>query len=154
MKLSQQFNKSKFFTRVPARRRLTAVLIFFGITMFFGLFALAGHYNFDMGILFGQCGFMQRHNLPCPTCGMTTSVLAFSQGKVLQAFYIQPAACLICIVMVIIDVLAFIAAVFGVYFQALSGFVSRLKAKYIFLALLIIILAGWAVTMARALANK
>ena len=46
--------------------------------------------------------------------------------------------------------LAFLASVFGVY----PGFVKRLftevKIKYISLALIIIIAAGWAVTLARA----
>jgi hypothetical protein len=154
MKLSQLFNKSKLFIRMPTRRRYAATLIFLGIVLFFGFFALAGHYNFDMGILLGQCGFKQKYNLPCPTCGMTTAVLAFSSGRILEAFYIQPAAGLICTIMVVIAVLEFLTAVFGLHLQAVSGFFSVLKTKYVVLVLVIIILAGWAVTLARALANK
>jgi hypothetical protein len=154
MKISQLFNKSSLFVRVQARSRFIAAIIFLGIMMFFGVFALAEHYNFDMGILLGQCGFKQRYNLPCPTCGMTTAVLAFSSGRILQAFYIQPAAGLICVIMVIAAVLEFIAAVFGVYFRIESDFLRTLKAKYIVLSLVIIILAGWTVTMARVLAGN
>jgi len=48
--------------------------------------------------------------------------------------------------------LAFIIAVFGVYFGFLERFFTEVKIKHIVLALVIIIAAGWAVTLARALA--
>ena len=83
---------------------------------------------------------------------MTTATLAFAQGKILEAFYIQPAAGLLYCVMVIAAVLAFFVAVFGVYFRFIKRFFSEVKVRYIILALLIIIVAGWAVTFARALA--
>ena len=88
---------------------------------------------------------------------MTTSVFKFVQGDVFGrngAFYIQPAAAFLCSILLIIALLAFLIAVFGVY----SGFVSRffveVKIKHIILALIIIIAGGWAVTLARALAAK
>jgi len=125
-----------------------------GIIFFFAVFALAGHYKFDMGRMFGYCGFKQRTGLPCPTCGMTTATLAFSQGRILEAFYIQPAGGLLCSIMIIVGILAFIIAVFGVYFRFIERFFTEIKLRYMILALIIIIAAGWAVTFARAIAEN
>src|SRR5688572_13557470 len=36
------------------------------------------------------CTFLKTTNLPCPSCGMTTSVSWFSRGKWLASFYVQP----------------------------------------------------------------
>lgn len=116
----------------------------------FGLFALMGHYKISPWPF--PCGFKQRYNLPCPTCGVTTSVVAFAQGKFLKSFYTQPAAALLCCVLAVSAFLAFFVAVFGVYFDFLNRFFSKVKIKYIILALIVIIAAGWAVTLARVLA--
>jgi hypothetical protein len=155
MPTSQQVNKLKIFIRASARQRITAAIVCLAVVGFFGLFALAGHYNINMGRWLGYCGFKQRYALPCPTCGMTTATLAFAQGKIFEAFYIQPACALLCSVLVVIAFLAFVIAVFGVYFRFLERFFREVKVRYIILAIIIIIAAGWAVTLARALAaNK
>lgn len=122
--------------------------------MFFGIFAVAGHYEVDMGRWFGYCGLQQTTGLPCPTCGWTTAALTFAQGKIFEAFYIQPAGALICSVMVVVAILAFVIAVSGIYFHFIQRFFAEIKIRYILLALFFIITAGWAVTMARALAMK
>jgi uncharacterized membrane protein len=150
--MSQQLNKPKFFYRASSSQRKVAAIVCMGIILFFAVFALAGHYKMDMGRLLGYCGFKQRTGLPCPTCGMTTATLAFAQGRIIEAFYIQPACGLLCCVMVIAAVLAFIIAVFGVYFRFIERFFKEVKLRYMILALIIIIIAGWAVTLARALA--
>jgi len=152
MQASQQLNKSKFFYRASSGQRTVAAIVCFGIIIFFAVFALAGHYNIDMGRWLGYCGFKQRTGLPCVTCGMTTATLAFAQGRIFEAFYIQPACGLLCSVMVIAAILAFIIAVFGVYFRFIERFFVEVKLRYMILALIIIIAAGWAVTLARALA--
>ena len=85
---------------------------------------------------------------------MTTSVLAFAQGKIFESFYIQPAAALLCCVLAVSAFLAFLIAVFGVYFGFLKRFFAEVKVKHIILAMIIVIAAGWAVTLARALAAK
>ena len=119
----------------------------------FSLFALAAAGRIDIGWwLGGPCGFKQRYDLPCPTCGMTASALAFAQGKIFESFYIQPAAALLCCVLAVSAFLAFLIAVFGVYSGFLNRFFTEVKVKYIILALIVIIAAGWAVTLARALA--
>jgi len=154
MNASQQLNKPKFFNRASSGQRLGAAIVCLGIILFFGVFALAGHYNINMGRILGYCGFKQRTSLPCPTCGMTTAALAFAQGRVFEAFYIQPACGFLCCVMIIVAVLAFIIAVFGIYFRFIERFFTEVKPRYMILALIIIIAAGWAVTLARAIAAK
>jgi len=152
MQVNQQLNKAGIFYRASSRQRLTAASVCLAVIVFFGLFALAGHYKITPWPL--PCGFKQKYNLPCPTCGMTTSVTAFAQGKIFESFYIQPAAALLCCVLAVSAFLAFFVAVFGVYFSFLNRFFIEVKIKYIILALIIIIAAGWAVTLARALAAK
>jgi hypothetical protein len=152
MQASQQLNKPKFFRRASSGQRFAAAIVCLGIILFFGVFALAGHYEIDMGRLLGYCGFKQRTGLPCPTCGMTTATLAFSQGRIFEAFYIQPACGFLCCIIVIAGILAFIIAVFGIYFRFIQRFFTEVKLRYIILALIIVIAAGWAVTLARAIA--
>ena len=152
MQIIQQVNKPKIFSRASSRQRITAAIVCLAVVGFFGIFALAGHYNVNMGRLLGYCGFQQKYGLPCPTCGMTTAALAFAQGKIFEALYIQPACALLCCVLVVIAFLAFVIAVFGVYFRFLERFFAEVKVRYIILALIVIIAAGWAVTLARALA--
>ena len=126
------------------------MVICLAIIVFFVFFSLMGHYNVNMGRWLGECGFKLRTGLPCPTCGMTTATLAFSQGHIIRAFYIQPACALICSLMVITAVIAFIVSVFGVYFSFIRTIFRDIKIRYFVVALIIIIAAGWAVTLARA----
>lgn len=150
MQISQHINKSKFFFRASPRQRVTAAFVFLAVAAFFGLFWLTAHY--EIALWPPVCGFKQKYDLPCPACGMTTSVVAFTQGKIFEAFYVQPAAALLCSVLAVSAFLAFLIAVFGVYFGFIKRFFTEVKIKYIILALIIIIAAGWAVTLARALA--
>jgi hypothetical protein len=85
---------------------------------------------------------------------MTTSALAFARGKIFESFYIQPAAALLCSILVVVAFLAFIIAVSGVYFSFLVWFFTKVKARYVIAVLLVIIAAGWLVTLARALATN
>jgi len=150
MQASQQLSKAKILFRASFHQRLGAGLVFLVLAASFGLFALAGHYKITLWPF--PCGFNQKYNLPCPTCGITTSVLAFAQGKIFESFYIQPAAALLCCVLAFSAFLAFFIAVFGIYFGFLNRFFTGVKIKYIILALIVIIAVGWAVTLARALA--
>jgi hypothetical protein len=150
MRAGQQLNKPKIICRASFRQRLVAGVVFLVVAAFFGVLALAGHYK--IGLWPFPCGFKQRYNLPCPGCGIITSVVAFAQGKIFEAFYIQPAAALLCCILVVAAFLAFLMAVFGVYFSFINRFFAEVKVRYIILALIIIIAAGWAVTLARAIA--
>ena len=83
---------------------------------------------------------------------MTTSILAFARGSIFESFYIQPAAALMCSIMVIAAFLALLKAVLGIHFRFLDSLFSKIKVKYLILIVILIIAAGWAVTLARALA--
>ena len=154
MQTSQQLNKPKLFLRASRNQRTIAAVICISIVSFFIVFAVAGHYHIDMGTFLGRCGFRQNTGLPCPTCGMTTAMLAFAQGKIPQAFYIQPAGALLCCIAVFVAVLAFVISVFGIYFRFIWRFFAEVKVRYIVIVLIIIILSGWAVTLSRALAAR
>jgi len=58
----------------------------------------------------------------------------------------------LCCVLVVVAFLALFTAVFGVYFRFIKRFFTEVKLRHIILALIVIIAAGWAVTLARALA--
>jgi hypothetical protein len=150
MQGSQQVNKSKIFCRASLRQRLLAGIVFLITAASLGLLRLAATGRIDIGRWINPCGMKQRWGLPCPTCGMTTSALAFVRGEILQSFYIQPAAALLCSVIVTAAFLALVTMVFGVYFH----FLVRIKAKYVILALLVIIALGWMITLARELAKS
>ncbi len=122
--------------------------------MLFGLVGLMATGRIDSDRWLDPCGFKQRFALPCPTCGMTTSVLAFARGRIFEAFYIQPAAALACCIMVIAALLALPTAVFGIYFRSLDSLFSQIGLKYLLLALIILIAAAWAVTLSRAIIHK
>ena len=82
---------------------------------------------------------------------MTTSAVTFVQGKIFESFYIQPAAALLCCVLAVMAFLALLTAGFGVYFSFVKRFFAKVKTRYIILTLIIIIAAGWAVTLTRAI---
>jgi len=150
MQASQQLNKPKIAYRASSHQRLVAGVVFLAMAAFFGFFAFVGHYKISPWPF--PCGFKQRYNLPCPTCGVTTSVTAFAQGKIFESFYIQPAAAFLCCVLAVSAFFAFFIAVSGIYFSFLNRFFTEIKIKYIILALIVIVAVGWAVTLARALA--
>jgi hypothetical protein len=152
MEPSQQPSSSKLFLRASARRRITAALVFLAIAAVFLLAWLMGRYHITLYPF--PCGFKQRYGLPCPTCGMTTSVLAFAQGQIIRSFYIQPAAAFFCALAVAAAFFALLTAVFGIYSPILERRLASLKLRYIVAALLFVLAAGWAVTLARALAEN
>ena len=152
MQIFQQLNRLKILRRATSRQRGISGVVFLVLFVFFGLLAIGAHYKIVRWPF--PCGFKQKYDLPCPSCGMTTSVVAFAQGRIFESFYIQPAAAFLCSVLVVTAILSFLILVFGVYFVFLERFFNEGKVKHIILAVLIIIVAGWAVTLARALAAK
>lgn len=142
------------FRPASFRERIVAMIVCLGVTAYFAAFALAGRNDVDISRYVGYCGFKQRTNLPCPTCGMTTATLAFARGRIGEAFQIQPAAALLYIVAVIAAVIALFIAVSGLYPNLLERFFRELKLRHIIPALVIILACGWAVTLAQALAAQ
>ena len=152
MQKSQELNRPKIVVRATKRQRVRAGIALIVLAGLFGLVALMATGIIDPDRVLDPCGFKQRHGLPCPTCGMTHSALAFARGRVFEAFYIQPTAALICCIMIIAFFLALLTAVFGIYLRPLDFLFSGLKARYVVVILILVIVAGWAVTLARALA--
>jgi len=127
-----------------------AGLFFLSVAALVALLALCRMLGFNISRLFLPCGFQQRYHLPCPTCGWTTALKAFSQGHFIQAFCIQPAASLICLGLLVCAVTALYIALSGVYPVFVGALYREVKLKHALWALVIIVLAGWAVTFLRA----
>jgi hypothetical protein len=140
--------------RASARQRRIAGLLALGVFALFGSLWLLQRVGFDFGVLFPPCGVKQRWGLTCPACGMTTSVLAFARGDLVAAFYVQPAAAFLNSLLVVGGFFAFLISVFGVYSSALDRLFAEIRIRHVVVGLLIILAAGWAVTMARAIAAQ
>ena len=151
MHSSQNLNKSKFFYKITTQQRLVSAVIFLAMLALGVVLWLSGKGKIDLGLILNPCGLKQRFGLPCLTCGITTSAIAFFSGKIVRSFYIQPAGALLCTAVVICGFLAFLSAVFGVNFTFLKRLAARVRIMYIILAVVVIVLAGWAVTLSRAL---
>jgi hypothetical protein len=146
----QQTNRGRWVRRATAGQRKIAATLALGVAvLFFGLWLLQRH-GFDFGLLFNPCGMKQRMGLPCPACGMTTSVLAFARGDIVTAFYVQPAAAFLNSLLVLGAFFAVLIAVSGVYWIALDRLRAEIRVRHLVVGLFIILAAGWAVTMARA----
>ncbi len=154
MQERQQDSTSKTTRRASARQRKIAAVIAVVIAGGFGSLWLLERVGFDFGRLFLPCGLKMRTGMPCPTCGMTTAVRAFARGEVLTAFYLQPAAGLLCSLSIATLFFAFLIAVFGIYFNFLDRVFARVRVVHVIVGLLVILAAGWAVTLARAVAAQ
>ena len=154
MQASQQVNKSKIFVEATRRQRIRAGIVLAVLGALFVIFGLMAGGVIDPEVWLDPCGFKQRYGLPCPTCGMTHSALAFARGKVFEAFYIQPAAAFMCCFVIITFFLALLTAVFGIYLRDLDSLFSQIRPKHLLLALVIVIAAAWMVTLSRAMVHK
>ena len=154
MQPSQQVNRAKMFHPASFRQRIIAAIIFLGVTAYFAGFAIAAHYEVDFGRHLGYCGFQQRWKLPCISCGMTRATLAFAQGRIWEAFDTQPAVALLYIAAAVAAGVALFIAVAGRYPGFVKRFFAEVKMTYMIIALVIILVSGWAVTLARALAVR
>jgi hypothetical protein len=152
MDSGQQSTMPKIFSRASARQRAIAAIIFCAVAGSFAVLWLVGHYKITLYPF--ACGFKQRFGLPCPTCFMTRAVLAFAQGDIIRSFYTQPAAAFFCCLGAAAAFFAFLIACFGIYSPAFERRVISLKLRYIIAAVLFILAAGWAFTLAKTLAEN
>jgi len=150
---SQQPTGAKFL-RASLRQRATAAVTLLAVVAFFATAYMAASGRLDLDRWIDPCGFKQAYGLPCPTCGMVTAAKAFSRGELVEAFYIQPAAGLLCCTLVAVAFFAFVTAAFGVYFRFLERLFKEVRPRQWILYVAIVIAAGWAVTLARALAAR
>ena len=139
---------NNFTGRADKSQRVESAIIF---VVVFGMFCFAyfiGAGMIDADSLFGRCGFKQYYSLPCPLCGFTTAGALFAHGRILSAFYTQPAAGIMCLLLAILGVLSLLTACFGVNFRFLPP-VRQWRASYIITVVLVIIALGWAVMLTR-----
>ena len=154
MNTSQDYNKEKLFFKLSFKQRIFCLAVFIIIAGIFFVLNLSAEDTVDLAYWLGVCGFKRNTGLPCPTCGITTSAVLFSRGRIVSSFYTQPAGGLICIMLVIMAILSFIGGVFGVYFNFIYKFWKSLKLHYLVLFFVVIFLLGWLVTLSRTLTNK
>jgi len=135
---------------VSARHRIGAACLSLGIVVLFMSLGLAQRLGFDFGTLFGPCGFRQRYGLPCPTCGMTTAVLAFARGQIVLSFWTQPGAGLLCSILAMGAVLLLAVAVWGKVPRCAVRLWARVRFLHVLIGLGLVVAAGWLVTWLRA----
>jgi len=154
MQTCQSANAAQFTRPASLSERRVALAVSLSIFGFFAGLWVLQLVGFDVGSLFHPCGFKQRTGWPCPACGMTTAVLAFARGRLLAAFYIQPAAAFLCSLLAMVAFFALLTAGLGVYFRAFDRLLHETKVIHWIAVLLVILAAGWVVTLARAFAAQ
>ena len=146
----QQLRPGKVVRPATARQRRIAAIIGLALVAGFAGLWLLQRVGFDFDLLFPPCGLRMRTGWTCPTCGMTTAVLAFARGEVLTAFYTQPAAAFLCLLLVVAAFFALLIGIFGVYFSFLDRLYAEIRVWQVVAGLVVLVAAGWVVTLARA----
>ena len=86
------------------------------------------------------CQFLESTNLPCPSCGMTTSFAWFARGNLVASAYVQPMGAALAAITA--------ASVWGGLYVALSGrpayrLLRLVPGRYYLLPLLALAVLGW-----------
>jgi hypothetical protein len=136
---------------LSSRQRLRVCLAGLAMAGLLMWLFLAQRLGYDVGSMFGPCGFKQRYGLPCPTCGMTTAVLAFTRLEVVRAFEIQPAAALGCTVLAASAAVCLMIALRAGVPPAIARAVAQMRTSRILICIGLVGAVGWAVTLWRAL---
>jgi hypothetical protein len=131
-------------------QRFAGLAVALAIAGGLALLNLLQRLHFDFGLLFWPCGFKARTGYPCITCGMTRSVLAFSRGDLGEAFALQPAAAFLGLLVVAAGGVGLFIAVTGRLPHWVRQGFAEFRLKRFLLVLILILLAGWAVTLAQA----
>ncbi|MCD4831724.1 MAG: DUF2752 domain-containing protein [Anaerohalosphaeraceae bacterium] len=152
MEDSEKSNSVKWFYRTPKGGRLGHLAVFLVALAFFAVLYMVKADIINPSSCSGTCGFKQRYDIPCPTCGMTTAAKAFMSGEIARAFYIQPGIAMFCLLVATVAFFSLLSACLGVNFSFLPP-VRLWRGGYIILVLFIIFAAGWAVTLARAIVD-
>ena len=93
------------------------------------------------------CGFKLATNLPCISCGMTTSFAHTADGDVVSGFLTQPAGMLLALGCALLSVVSFWSLVSGMSLAPLGRMLARPAAIVVMIATL---LASWAYTLTLA----
>lgn len=147
-----QDSKSGKRQKLSPGARFFAAGVFCVLSTGIGILWAASKDHIDLKFWFGICGFKQRFGLPCPGCGWTHAAQAFFTGHIPEAFIIQPAAGFFCVVVVFIAFFALHCAIFGIDFGFLrSLFGSTAGISILLISTIVVILAGWVVTLTRSI---
>lgn len=129
-------------------RRLGALLILTGCAAVLGISAWLKPAPRGFGthrqLGFGPCGILVMTGYPCPTCGMTTSFAHFVRGQWVQSILRQPGAFVLALGTVGASIVAGIVLVRG---RVPDRWRPWLDWYYVFWAVLISVLGGWALRL-------
>jgi hypothetical protein len=150
MDTSQQPGASRVFCHVSSRQRFAAAIVFAVVAGAAVLLRLAATGHIDIERWLTPCGIKQRYGLPCPTCGWTTAALTYSQGYIGKAFVIQPAAALVYSAAAVLAFYMLFVALTGRELTSAKRLWMRIRNWHVIAVVLLVILMGWAVMLARA----
>lgn len=136
---------------LSSRVRLGYALIFLTVAGAFGVLWAAERGHIELRMVLGVCGFKQRFGLPCPGCGWTHAAQAFVTGRFMEAFLIQPAAALFCLIGMVTAFFSLLFAVFGVDFGLPKRIFTPAGTKLLLVAAAVAVVVGWIFTLARTI---
>ena len=93
------------------------------------------------GIQLPRCAFKTITGLPCPTCGLTRTVIALSRGDVDRAVFMNPLAAIGCVVGVVY--LLYAAAVLALRLPRFRPTVSAAGARRLRIGAVAVIATNW-----------
>ena len=140
-------------SKISWKGRLLSLIIFVMIAGCFIVLWASGRGLIDLSPYIGICGFKQRFQLPCPGCGWTHAAEAFVGGRITEAFYTQPAAAVFCCIALCMCFFSLHIGLFGIDSMFLKRLLNGRLVGFVVLFSAIIILCGWAVTLARAIGH-
>jgi hypothetical protein len=94
------------------------------------------------GIQLPLCTFKVLTGLPCPTCGLTRTVIALSRGDLGRAFFMNPLAAIAAVAALIY--LVYAAAVLALRLPRLRPLVTPMDARILRVAALTLVAVNWA----------
>jgi uncharacterized protein DUF2752 len=93
------------------------------------------------GIQLPRCAFKTITGLPCPTCGITRTVIALSHGDLARGLFMNPLAALACGAGLLY--LLYAAAVLAFRLPRFRPTVSALGARYLRIATFVALAINW-----------
>lgn len=97
----------------------------------------------------GACGMLLTTGLPCPTCGMTTAFAHAVRGQFLAAAWAQPGGLVLALFTIALVPYMLGAVILGRWPFVMQ--LSRIPPYWLFIALLTVLLGGWAAKLVTGL---